>query len=129
MAALKELRDNLGKRMHVVRKAFARLVMENGVKTMPDEIISLIFEAGHYLTNGCKFSTLVSHVSRRFHQVALRTPLLWSRLSGWYTDIQVQTFLRRSGQVDLEVSTGILHNPTASGKVVSFLTVLLPHSG
>ncbi|TDL22462.1 hypothetical protein BD410DRAFT_788754 [Rickenella mellea] len=105
MAALKYVQGHLGKRIRVLQKACMSSVMENGITTMPNEILTLVFERGHRMTSGCAFAKCVSHVSRRFRQTSLRTTLLWSRLSAAYADTQIQTFLERSGQVDLEVST------------------------
>ncbi|TDL24389.1 hypothetical protein BD410DRAFT_119557 [Rickenella mellea] len=47
------------------------------------------------------FSLNVSHVCRRFRNVALRTPHLWTRLDG---NVNLSsTYLSRSGNLDLEI--------------------------
>ncbi|TDL22459.1 hypothetical protein BD410DRAFT_263197 [Rickenella mellea] len=105
MAALNEVRYHLEKRIRLVQKSCAPSILENGIKILPDEILSLAFEAGHRTTRSCHFANRVSRVSRRFRQISFRTPLLWTRLSVSYTDSQLQAFLSRSGQMDLDVST------------------------
>lgn len=47
---------------------------------LPDEILSMVFEAGMHLTRGSQvhFGALVSHVSHRWRNVALETPRIWA---------------------------------------------------
>ncbi|TDL21280.1 hypothetical protein BD410DRAFT_899074 [Rickenella mellea] len=127
MAALNEVRDHLGKRVRLLQKACTPLVLENGIKILPDEILSLIFEAGHLATSSCQIAKNVSRVSRRFRQISRQTPLLWTRLSGSYTASQVQAFLSLSGKMDLEVSTGV-PSGSSSYKLESFIRFLHPYS-
>ncbi|TDL21289.1 hypothetical protein BD410DRAFT_312442 [Rickenella mellea] len=72
--------------------------------TLPDEIMTYIFETGHRMTRGCAFAKSVSHVSRRFRRASLRTPSLWTRISTAYADDQIPASLLRSCAMDLEVT-------------------------
>ncbi|TDL22450.1 hypothetical protein BD410DRAFT_262896 [Rickenella mellea] len=80
------------------------LVLESGIKVLPAEILSQIFEAGHRMTRGWTFAKCVSQVCRWFRHVSLRTPLLWTRVADVYSDSQAEEFVTRSAQKDLDVS-------------------------
>ncbi|TDL17480.1 hypothetical protein BD410DRAFT_549374 [Rickenella mellea] len=80
------------------------LILEHGIIHLPDELLALTLEMGHHLRYD-RFALSMSHVSRRFRQVALRTPLLWTRFSGDYSDDQIQAFISRSGHLNLEISS------------------------
>ncbi|TDL22460.1 hypothetical protein BD410DRAFT_263262 [Rickenella mellea] len=107
MIALEEVGKHVGKRIRFLRRIVTPFLVENGIKTMPDDVLSLVFEAGHRMTYGWEFGEAVSQTSKRFRQVSLRTPLLWTRISGGYSESQIQAFLSRSGQMDLEISTSL----------------------
>ncbi|KAF8499378.1 hypothetical protein JB92DRAFT_3099309 [Gautieria morchelliformis] len=89
---------------------------------LPSEILSSIFEAGLHtqLTSpkqwpqqGHQFEILVSHVSRRWRNVALQTPRLWSYI---YLDPCTSTmellniYLERSSGHLLDISVRILYH-------------------
>ncbi|TDL16924.1 hypothetical protein BD410DRAFT_886411 [Rickenella mellea] len=80
--ALDCVRTHLERRIISVQKECVPLAFEDGVKRLPDEILMCIFELGHQATSSTKFSFDVSHVCRRFRDVALATPQLWARLHG-----------------------------------------------
>ncbi|TDL22469.1 hypothetical protein BD410DRAFT_828544 [Rickenella mellea] len=122
MAALNEVREILGKKIRSLRKACIPFALENGMKRMPFEVISQIFQAVHLMTDGCGFAIWVSHVSRRFREIALSTSLLWTRIPEHYSDDQVETFLSRSGRLDLDVSM-----PRSLSDLPPFLQILRPH--
>ncbi|TDL21266.1 hypothetical protein BD410DRAFT_868305 [Rickenella mellea] len=124
MAALDELRVALKKRIRVLRKSCMPLILANGVKSLPDEILCLIFEAGHIMTVGCTFATTVSHVSQRFREVSLRTPLLWTRISVLSSSAQNLAFISHTGGIGLDVSTGVPW--TSRHRVESFFEILRP---
>ncbi|TDL22464.1 hypothetical protein BD410DRAFT_263447 [Rickenella mellea] len=125
MAALKEVQDHLGKRIRFLRKKCLPLILEDGIKALPDEILAQIFEAGYDVSLGWTFTRAVSQVSHHFRQVSLCTPLLWTRLSSHYFPDQVACFLSRSGHKGLEIST--LHYDS-NKKLRRFLQNLQPHS-
>ncbi|TDL24390.1 hypothetical protein BD410DRAFT_827337 [Rickenella mellea] len=81
---------------------FTNLVFQDGLDRIPDEILACIFESGHDMVNHPFFSLNVSHVCRRFRDVALKTPLLWTRIHGNVN--LIPTFLARSGKLDLDIS-------------------------
>ncbi|TDL21490.1 hypothetical protein BD410DRAFT_804159 [Rickenella mellea] len=56
MAALNEVWDHLRRRICCLQKACTPFVLEKGIRTLPDEILSDIFEAGHRMTEGWTFA-------------------------------------------------------------------------
>ncbi|TDL15724.1 hypothetical protein BD410DRAFT_87163 [Rickenella mellea] len=84
---------------------------------------------GHRMSACSKFSVLVSHVSHRFRQLSLRTPLLWTRLSYKQPKEQNEVFVSRSGQLDVEVAVaGYPGKPRSVDKLSSFLQLTGPIS-
>ncbi|TDL21189.1 hypothetical protein BD410DRAFT_804382 [Rickenella mellea] len=121
---LHDIRRHLWKRIRILQKQVMPLVFEVGIKRLPDDVLALIFESGHRSTETCEFSLSISHVSCRFRQIALRTPLLWTRYDDSHTESQTQTFLARSGQLGLE----ILPYATFVPAIRPFLQLLGTHS-
>ncbi|TDL21170.1 hypothetical protein BD410DRAFT_868090 [Rickenella mellea] len=102
MKTLNKVRSLLEKKIRTIKRRCDPLALEDGMRRLPDELLARIFEIGHLSTRSCT-SLLVSHVSFRFRQVAIRTRLLWTRLSAGYTNDQLQAFVSRSGNLDLEI--------------------------
>ncbi|TDL18942.1 hypothetical protein BD410DRAFT_830665 [Rickenella mellea] len=126
MAALNEISLNVGTRIRNLQKGSAAAVLEEGIKLLPDEILGHIFAMAHLMSDHRGFAQRVSRVSRRFREVSLRAPILWTRLSAHFPDSQVQAFISRSGQLDLEVSTYVPGSGPA--KVETFLQTLGKHT-
>ncbi|TDL14628.1 hypothetical protein BD410DRAFT_845857 [Rickenella mellea] len=103
LLAVKVVQDRLGRRLRFLRKACMHSIMESGLRKLPDDILSHIFEAGHMMSKGWSFARSVSQVSARFRQISFRTPLLWTRIFATYPPDQIREFIHRSGQMDLEV--------------------------
>ncbi|TDL21171.1 hypothetical protein BD410DRAFT_840646 [Rickenella mellea] len=103
MEILSKVRNQLGKKIRTLKRRCAPLVLEDGIRRLPDELLAHIFEIGHLSTRTCAYSLRASHVSSRFRQVAIRSRLLWTRLSAGYTNDQLQTFLSRAGNLPLDV--------------------------
>ncbi|TDL21229.1 hypothetical protein BD410DRAFT_899047 [Rickenella mellea] len=103
MKALVEVQKHLGRMIRSLEKRSVPMAFEEGIKRLPDEILAQIFETGHKTTNGSGFAKRVSQVSRRFRHVAFQTPLLWTRISGTYTDSLIETHTSRAGRMDLEI--------------------------
>ncbi|TDL16269.1 hypothetical protein BD410DRAFT_642824 [Rickenella mellea] len=125
MATLNNVKEHLAKKIQNLQKRSAPLVLEDGIKRIPDEILAQIFEAGHQISEHVKFSLHVSHVSRRFRQVSLRTPLLWTRIASSHHNDLIEAFILRSGQLDLQVA--LSNHPI--DKLRSSLRKIRPHSG
>jgi F-box-like len=79
---------------------------------LPNEILSAVFEAGLCLPPTSKyppekpFEILVSHVSRRWRSVALRTHRLWTEVSAnmWSSAVELlDLYLARSGGCLLDI--------------------------
>lgn len=86
------------------------MTLYHGIRSIPDEIDSHIFEIGHakiLLDKGPRVADLfaieVSHVCGRFRAIALDTPRLWSVISTSQTPRQMDAFGSRSKSVRLTV--------------------------
>ncbi|TDL26948.1 hypothetical protein BD410DRAFT_476926 [Rickenella mellea] len=122
MKAVNRVQMLLRKRIDLLQKSSNPLLLEHGIKAMPNELLAKVFEIGHYAMEGCEFSLRVSHVSHRFRQIAIRTPLLWSRISGLYPASQIKVFLSRAGQLGLRIQVCPPSNEKAAGaSLESFL--------
>src|ERR1700676_2148959 len=82
------------------------------IYSLPDEILADIFEVGHTPLSpipapraGLAFEILVSQVTRRWRNVAICTPHIWSRIEISPTTGRhlVAVYLRRSGVVPLDL--------------------------
>ncbi|TDL14010.1 hypothetical protein BD410DRAFT_297932 [Rickenella mellea] len=104
LASLDSVKQRLTKEIRKLQRRCAPLLLEDGIKRLPDDLLSHIFKIGHDITDYCDFALAVSHVSCRFRQVSLRTPRLWTRVSIEYPSEQIDVFMSRSGQLDLEIS-------------------------
>ncbi|TDL21534.1 hypothetical protein BD410DRAFT_898872 [Rickenella mellea] len=110
MAAVNRIKKQLGRKIRNLQKLCVPLVLEDGIRRLPDEILALIFE----LDRLTKFPTYpqdtiysplpISHVSHRFRQLSLTIPLLWTKLSITHPDALLRAFIARSGDHDLEIS-------------------------
>ncbi|TDL19266.1 hypothetical protein BD410DRAFT_792299 [Rickenella mellea] len=77
------------------------------------------------MTENSEFISIrVSHVSRLFRDISLRTPRLWTRHSTDHGLDQIHAFLSRSGHCNIQVE--ITSFPKAD--MGSFLQLLAPHS-
>ncbi|TDL21214.1 hypothetical protein BD410DRAFT_308329 [Rickenella mellea] len=105
MKALNEAQRRLGKRLRCLRRLSQPFVLEEGIKRLPNEVLAVIFEMAHYLDGEgpVQFALCVSHVSRRFRNVALATPLLWTTIHDSFGENQIREFISRSGRLDLNI--------------------------
>jgi hypothetical protein len=87
------------------------------VASLPNEILSAIFEAGCLLPRLQKpepsFEILVSQVSRRWRDVAIGTPSLWTNVvvSNSGSACFAEAYLMRSGTLPLDLQVDISYNP------------------
>ncbi|TDL21203.1 hypothetical protein BD410DRAFT_789956 [Rickenella mellea] len=119
MKALNEVQRQVGKRLRCLRRLSKALVLEDGIKRLPDDVLSIVIEMAHHSGEfeSSQFPVGVSHVSRRFRRVALATPSLWTTIHEGYGESQIREFISRSGRLDLDVklhcgygSTSILND-------------------
>ncbi|TDL13571.1 hypothetical protein BD410DRAFT_399393 [Rickenella mellea] len=105
MKALNEAQRRLGKRLRRLRRLSKPLVLEDGIKRLPDDVLAIIFEMGCHFNEDdlYQFAVCVSHVSHRFRGVALATPLLWTTIQDSYGENEIREFISRSGQLDLHI--------------------------
>ncbi|KAJ7641199.1 hypothetical protein FB45DRAFT_1053769 [Roridomyces roridus] len=106
---------------------------EYPVLTLPNEIVSEIFI--HFLPTyphcppmkGRESPTTLTHICRRWHEIALATPKLWRAIAVFYTQKRtkqtrlVQTWLNRSGSCPLSIRLG----PSDLVSKEAFLAILL----
>lgn len=74
---------NLDKQEKAVQRESKSLHNMNAyISILPSEVLSMVFEAGALLDSSsrCHFGSLVSHVSRRWREIALETPRLWNKI-------------------------------------------------
>ncbi|TDL25170.1 hypothetical protein BD410DRAFT_785011 [Rickenella mellea] len=128
MKALNTARQNLGMNIRALEKRCMHLVFEDGITRLPNELLARIFELGHHMTKDCKFALRVSHVSRRFRDVSLGTPLLWSRLAFLPSVNLTREFISRAGPHDLDISTYKGWGSASKSKMTSFLSLVAPLS-
>ncbi|TDL30165.1 hypothetical protein BD410DRAFT_54797 [Rickenella mellea] len=104
---MRSLLEVIEDRIHVLQKECNPLTLRHRFSTLPDDILQRVFEVGSTPDkHGCRFSLQVSHVSRRFRDVALRTPRMWNVVHDGQTIAQITTSLSRSKSVDIGVFVG-----------------------
>lgn len=84
-----------------LRQTLLNLSIRQSFHLIPDEVLSIIFE---FAVQDCpSTSTSLSHVSRRFRQISLRLPNLWSTISSHKLLDDAQARFRRSGRSPIDV--------------------------
>lgn len=100
-----------------------------GIASLPDEVLMLIFEftvpAEERPERGqLHQSVLLSHVSRKFRNAALKTHRIWTTLDGNAYRNELETFISRSGN---NSDLYILLDASLTGYIVAtFLEMCLP---
>ncbi len=98
-------------------------VARKGIASLPDELFALIFKIAA-LSNGTGQAVLLSHVSRRFREVALGEHHLWATLHSGATRDELETFISRSGfNTDLHV---VIHVAPRYFNPHAFISVCWP---
>lgn len=90
-----------------MKKRIHPLVHGMGLASIPDEILSEIFEYElelNDIVSTSKTTGTLSLVCRRFRRVALKTPRLWSRISKYDKMPYARACLERSKSVGLSIS-------------------------
>jgi hypothetical protein len=105
------------------------------ISSLPHEILSMIFEAGHALQeaqpSGSPFELVVSQVTRAWRTVGMQTPRLWANICisselRWPCH-RAAMYLARSKAVDVDLQIH-LHPKGLRGLVISSLCdLILPH--
>jgi hypothetical protein len=105
------------------------------ISSLPHEILSMIFEAGHALQeaqpSGSPFELVVSQVTRAWRTVGTQTPRLWANICisselRW-PYYRAAMYLARSKAVDVDLQIN-LHPKGMRGLVISSLCdLILPH--
>ncbi|TDL21210.1 hypothetical protein BD410DRAFT_840679 [Rickenella mellea] len=120
ISALNEAQRQVGKRLRCLRRLSKPLVLEDGIKRLPDDVLAIVFELACPLIEDDPSQSAVplSHVSRRFRSVALSCPSLWTSIYDRYGDNMIREFISRSGRLDLDV------NIHSSSRMESFLKLM-----
>ncbi|KLO06338.1 hypothetical protein SCHPADRAFT_1002404 [Schizopora paradoxa] len=102
------------------------LKLSKGITFLPNEILMLIFGfmAPPGDRNSWKQAIWLSHVSRRFRNVALGMQSIWTALDGHASVEEFETFVARSGKnTDLHL---ILHSSWRTDDLHDFMEMCLP---
>lgn len=104
--------EKLAAELEIVQAAYNALY--NGtaaVSSLPDEILSTIFETGHRLqASKDHFELLASHVTRHWRAVALATPEIWAKIqrANYQQELDpIAAYLRRSKTVAFDLTINI----------------------
>ncbi|TDL19589.1 hypothetical protein BD410DRAFT_791976 [Rickenella mellea] len=130
---LLRLRKFLEKKIRPVQKACNELVLHSGIQSIPTEVLSEIFLISRAdAENSNEHSISVSHVSRRFREVALQTAGLWTTLYANHPLLETMEFLKRTGSaplhIDLTCDFVLDQDHPLAAHMVPFLEVVVPHS-
>jgi hypothetical protein len=134
--------ERLGKLLAELRADFNETTNFNApIESLPNEVLAMVFQAGcilpcrkvHRLNKRPEppFELLVSLISRRWRNVAISTPKLWTKicvLSQKPLDLVV-AYLTRSGILPLDIQAVLRFNRSSSFSVNSFLEVFMPQIG
>ncbi|TDL19272.1 hypothetical protein BD410DRAFT_900311 [Rickenella mellea] len=122
LRAVDDIRRHLKQRLRALRRVGMPLVLEDGIKRLPDNVLAVIFYHRMRMPRDAVFPSIqISHVSHRFRRIALRTPSLWTTVDDYDGESQIREFVARSGRLDLEVKVcGVMY----CSNTESFLKVL-----
>ncbi|TDL17478.1 hypothetical protein BD410DRAFT_831495, partial [Rickenella mellea] len=103
--ALRTILDVIDERIRLIQEKCLPLVIQHGVRPLPEDLLRHIFELGHGHGSfgGPQFTLSISQVCRRFRSVALTTPGLWATLNNILLRNQLEMFISRSGMVNLKL--------------------------
>lgn len=132
----------LGKLLSELRADFNEITNVNApIESLPNEVLAMVFQAGCILP--CRkahrpnkrpdppFELLISLVSRRWRNVAISTPKLWTKicvLPRQPLDL-VMAYLTRSGVLPLDIRADLRFNRSSFLFVSSFVEVFIPQIG
>ncbi|KAH8118774.1 hypothetical protein DFH11DRAFT_1569237 [Phellopilus nigrolimitatus] len=125
--SLKALSAILDNEIRQLESQHTRLVVRNGIESLPNEVLAIIAEYSCY--HDSRESVRLSHICRRFRTLALDIPALWTSVSP--TDIldETKAFLERSKFAGLHIRFS-----RKAGQVFhesfhhEFLAAILPHA-
>lgn len=112
------------------------LVYQTGFSSLPDELLIQIFESSYlpselirtHYTTLTTFPVNLSHVCRRFRDVTLKTPSIWTALSNSQHPDQLNAFLLRSKSSGLYLSINERAAPLSMDNFAAFLQITIPHA-
>ncbi|TDL30117.1 hypothetical protein BD410DRAFT_780657 [Rickenella mellea] len=134
LRAQKAIRARLLQEMQMVeakisflQRSCNTLALRRGLRHLPDEILAQIFETG-YTTDlqGNRFAITISHVNRRFRNVSLRLPRLWSTITNYQRVSELKVFLTRSKDMGIIIKLLPDGHPLMPAK--KFIGIVVRHS-
>ncbi|TDL30089.1 hypothetical protein BD410DRAFT_824014 [Rickenella mellea] len=104
-----------------------KLALRRGLHLLPDEMLAEIFESGYTPDlKGSQFAVIISHVNRRFRNISLRMPQLWSTIINRQRASEVEEFLLRSK--DKGIIVRLLHAEKPAIPSNKFIPIVVRHS-
>jgi hypothetical protein len=104
------------------------------VNSLPNEILAMIFEAGHTADSSfiSLFEVTISHVIRRWRDVAINTVSLWTHIDVLSTTYEhAMTYLERSKMCSIDIRIGSkerLWHAAPAGVLVDVITAVTCHA-
>ncbi|TDL20708.1 hypothetical protein BD410DRAFT_829558 [Rickenella mellea] len=128
-AVLFRLLDGVDGAISDMYDAYLGLELAVGIRRLPNALLSKILEFGmdFYDSYENKYPVKISQVCKRFREVALLTPSLWSKMLSHNPIVESEVFLSRSKGVSLSIYIG---RPRSNKLEVlhQFLDLVTPHS-
>ncbi|TDL22453.1 hypothetical protein BD410DRAFT_262955 [Rickenella mellea] len=119
MATLNNVRDRLGRRIELLREACIPMVLEDGIKTLLNEILSHIFEHGHDMTRAGRLRNVYRKFPIAFVEHLFRPLYFGQEFRHLTMMINCRYFCHAPGRRTLKYPHGILPN---------LITALCPYS-
>ncbi|TDL29122.1 hypothetical protein BD410DRAFT_779430 [Rickenella mellea] len=118
------LRNNVAQRLACLQRQHARLVLRDGIRSIPPEILAFIFRLAH-LGGGHRVTETLSLVCTRFRDTCLRTPQMWSHLQNDFSPNKTSLNLNRSRDSALAITISHTHHyGTAGPDTTGFLELV-----
>lgn len=103
--ALRSLLNHSEYSIYKIQKALRPLVLHEGLNMIPNDVLAMIFEKDFESNPG--YTPRLACVNRRFRDVALSLPKLWSALPLGRGKEKLDVYLTRSKDVGLTVRVGL----------------------
>lgn len=118
--------------INTIQTTYLPLAHHVGINSLPDELLSLIFEAGSDPSDielGVdRFPITISHVCRHFRQVALGTPRIWTAVCPLQKPDELAAYLKRSKAAKLYVTLSSDYFSSSSVSMSTFLGAVVHHT-
>ncbi|KAH8106454.1 hypothetical protein DFH11DRAFT_1640177 [Phellopilus nigrolimitatus] len=124
---LSTLSESLHRNVSVLESQIKPYVLYHGISRLSDDILSFIFELAHEVDPNS--STHLSMVNRRFRNLAIGSPRLWSKIPLWEASLnKVELQLQRSKKAPLDVNVYLWRPDELYLDGIEVLSAVIPHS-